>query len=117
MCTTTPRKLLFLASSDDGKISLIGTPTAAATLYRILPDLMTDVLPLGFSSTDFGDKETLPGLYEDVDEVLRPVDALHATAAGVEELAAAGTRQREGLGFEDVSAEARHGVDVEEVAL
>ena len=114
MCT-------ILLVIDASKMSVGPTTTAAAAaataLDRVLPDLMADVLPFGLGPADLGDEEAPAGLHEDVDEVLRAVDALHATAAGVEQLGAAGARQREGLGFEGAPTEACHGVYVEEVAL
>ena len=110
MCT-------ILLVIDASKMSVGPTTTATTALDRVLPDLMADVLPLGLGPADLGDEEAPAGLHEDVDEVLRAVDALHATAAGVEQLGAAGARQREGLGFEGAPAEACHGVYVEEVAL
>lgn len=112
MCT-----ILLVIDASKMSVGPTTTTTAATALDRVLPDLMADVLPLGLGPADLGDEEAPAGLHEDVDEVLRAVDALHATAAGVEQLGAAGARQREGLGFEGAPAEACHGVYVEEVAL
>lgn len=85
-------------------------------------DLVTDVAPLLLGPVDLGDEEAPAVVLEDVDKVVRAVDALHAAPARVHELLGAlegvgAQRERKGLGLEDAAAEAHDREDVEELGL